>query len=275
MPKSNVPFLCGGIFFALLMDAKMRTSAKDHRSRKTDSMTDGKAFARLISIFHLREYTAGGEESLRKNASAFKNCKDSLLSFTEFSDQGLVDAFDHDVRKGHEAWDMTEKLVTDLIDETKFKPLARNLLGLIHEDTSIPEDTTFYLGPLSLTKSELTGCKQISLPSLILSIWHFVIMNRASDNLKGADTYRYCFPEKYCCYQGHFNETITNDIVVTMENPFDADVSTEYNQEGHDNQDRNNTTDMQQTNIVNGNMFQQNGNQIINMNVNGPMTLNL
>lgn len=68
--------------------------------------------------------------------------------------------------------------------------LVRALIDLIQQDQSINEDDEFYIEPNGQTKKKtaLGGLKEVCLPSFLLGVWHYVVVNR-KDNSVGKETY--------------------------------------------------------------------------------------
>ena len=104
---------------------------------------------------------------------------------------------------------MMSDFVKEFIDvKEKGIQLIRCLLGLIQEDSSIsPSDVFFIKNSKAITKAELITMDCFTIEPFLLSIWHYIIMNRFDKNEKGVDTYKSWYVDRDC-YRG----TVGNDI---------------------------------------------------------------
>ena len=61
MEQTSIPHLCGGIFFALVLQARrQRKKAKDKLKGGTDSLTDKDVFAGLTKVLTGEEISVAG-----------------------------------------------------------------------------------------------------------------------------------------------------------------------------------------------------------------------
>lgn len=110
------------------------------------------------------------------------------------------------------------QFVRDFIDESAYKQLVRNLLGLIQEDSSIPTNEKFFIWPKWVEKQSLITRTEINLPDLLLGIWHYIAINRSNENIKGADTYSSWYPVNPKEYKGRVGADIKQELQVTCSN---------------------------------------------------------
>ena len=68
--------------------------------------------------------------------------------------------------------------------------LVKAVLELIEQDKSIPDNQQFYILPdgKPVTKEQLVYIKTVYLPSFILGVLYYVMMN-IKDNREGVETY--------------------------------------------------------------------------------------
>lgn len=220
MEKTTIPFLCGGTFFAQILRARRhRKSPAELAKGQKESLSEPELFRRLISIYHLNNDFKPEGSSLKTNASRFKQCKDNFILFIEFNDYDKRRNFKEDIQKeDSKAFSAMVQFVWDFIDESAYKQLVRNLLGLIQEDSSIPTNEKFFIWPKWVEKKSLITRTEINLPDLLLGIWHYIAINRSNENIKGADTYHSWYPDNPKEYKGRVGADIKQELQVTCSN---------------------------------------------------------
>lgn len=216
MESTIIPFLCGGTFFVQILRArKHRKSPTELAKGQKESLSEPELFRRLISIYQLT-YFYSADSSLKTNASHFKQCKKDLSSFIEFNDYDKRRNFDEDIQKEDStAFSAMVQLVSDFIDDSLYEQLARNLLGLIQEDSSIPANEKFFIWPEWVEKHNLITRTEINLPDLLLGIWHYIATKRFNENMKGADTYDSWYPAEKNAYMGNVGFSIEQRLRAT------------------------------------------------------------
>lgn len=230
MENACIPFLCGGTFFCQLLRARKDTkSPAEYRQGKKESLSEPEMFRRLIEIFQLKEVFSANS-SLKTNASEFKHCKNDEAAIIGFNDYDRRIEFTNDIQKADsQALSRATQLIHDFIDPAKYEQLSRCLLGLIQEDSSIPEDEKFFIYPEQVEKRDLIGRTEINLPALILGVWHFIALNRRHDNQKGAATYHNWFPRANNEYCGQVGGGIQSYLTITSDIPcFSSSAKADY-----------------------------------------------
>lgn len=214
MEKKTIPFLCGGTFFTQILRArKPRKSSAEHMEGKKESLSEPEMFRRLISIYQLTDFYSAST-TLKTNASHFKQCKKDFEQFIGFSDYDKRRNFTEDINKeDSKAFSAMLQFIHDFIDESRYEQLARNLLGLIQEDSSIPPDTKFFIWPGWIEKQNLIAQTEINLPDLLLGLLYFIATKRAHENTKGASTYSSWYPVKKR-YSGNVGLNINENLKV-------------------------------------------------------------
>ena len=94
-------------------------------------------------------------------------------------------------------------------DRHKDVNLVRAIVDLIQQDQTIKAGDEFYIGPNGEKKKKaaLGDLKEVCLPSFLLGVWHYVVVNRR-DNSVGRKTYDvWCpsngrGPRKYTAHMG-------------------------------------------------------------------------
>lgn len=208
MANGIIPYLCGGTFLCQVLRARKPTAtAADHMNGNKESLSEQETFRRLISIYQLKDFV--DSSSLKPYTSRFKSCQDSLTSFTQFTDSDLRRTFDSDVKKSSSValWMMSD-FVAEFIDvEDKGEQLVRCLLGMIKDDGGILPDDIFILNGKSVAKRELITKDRFAIEPFLLGVWHYIIMKRAEENGRGADTYK-----SWYVGRNDYRGTVGNDI---------------------------------------------------------------
>lgn len=230
---NDYPRLCGGTFFTLLLQArKQRTKPREHRKGERDGLAETDMLVGLLKVFN-PDYIEPIKETIgtfKTKTSEFKSCKISNSSYLPFEE---ISPFNDRVRREY-AVPLKEMcvLVDSFIEVSKNSEkdirLVRALLELIHSDQSIPDEQIFYVGKdgCEMTKATLKNVADVFLPSFLLGIWHFVLLNR-KDNTVGKATYDNWCPPKAGAerkYIGKIGESITQTIKLTTRLVTDADV---------------------------------------------------
>lgn len=221
MTINEYPRLCGGTFFTLVLQAlRQRMKAREHYAGDSDGLSDPEVLVGLIKVIN-PDYADPGKENLKGTANNYKACKTSKSTYLPFDDEQVVSAFDSVVRTDYQtALNGMIGFVNDFLDvgETVHKDvnLVRALIDLIQQDQTIKAGDEFFIGPNGEKKKKaaLGDLKEVCLPSFLLGVWHYVVLNRR-DNSVGKITYdEWCpsndrAPRKYTAHMG---EGILDDL---------------------------------------------------------------
>lgn len=248
----NYPRLCGGTFFTLVLQAlRQRMKAREHYSGDSDGLSDPEVLVGLIKVIN-PDYADPGKENLKGTANNYKACKTSNSTYLPFNDDQVVTVFDITVRTNYQtALNGMIGFINDFLDLSesvhKDANLVRALVDLIQQDQSIKESDEFYIGQNGEKKKKaaLGNLKEVCLPSFLLGVWHYIVINRR-DNTVGKITYdAWCpsndrAPRKYTAHMGEGildglmtylvdpRETVTAEIV---DKPIDDDTTYAAGQE--------------------------------------------
>lgn len=219
MENTSIPFLCGGTFFTqVYRSRKGKKTANEHAKGQKESLSEPELFRRLISIYQLTDFRPE-INTLKSYTTFFKRCQQNQDNFIGLDDYDKRRNFGEDIQKENsKAFSAMVQFIRDYIDESLYKQLARNLLGLIQEDSSIPTNEKFFIWPKWVEKQSLITRTEINLPDLLLGIWYYIATNRSNENIKGADTYHSWFPVKYDKYEGCVGADIKQELQVTCGN---------------------------------------------------------
>ena len=193
MKNKPVPYLCGGIFLVLLTEAKGKAATRRQlRSGKKDRVSNRNMLEALIQMVvpSFRQPSAG--RTFEGDTSDYRACKVAYGENLPFDDDVEIGAFDNRVKNsyGSVLGQMDEFIDSFLRTDSdeRMKWLIKALLTLIDKDKLITPETLFYVSGTPIPKSELLSLDRYCLSSLLLGVWHFIVMNRP-DNETGRPTF--------------------------------------------------------------------------------------
>ena len=278
------PRLCGGTFFTLVLQAlRQRLSAREHYHGHSDGMTDPEVLVGLIRVIN-PVYKDPDKDSLKAIVNNYKFCKISNSVHFPFDDEQVLYAFNDTVQNDYPAvLDRMSRFANKFLDTSeptrKDVNLVRALVDLIRQDQSIAADETFYIEPSGEKKKKAALCdlKKVCLPSFLLGVWHYIIMNRG-DNTVGEQTCGAWCPSNDGAprkYRAHMGRGILGDLTVyslddedkpdTGDEPEDAKITGNESAEAVVMEDVPNPPVQQTVNnpfVFNFNQYGNNGTQI-------------
>lgn len=214
MTINEYPRLCGGTFFTLVLQAlRQRMNAREHYDGDSDGLSDPEVLVGLIKVIN-PAYNDPGKEKLKTIVNNYKRCETSTSIYFPFGNDQVISAFDETVRNKYQsALKGMIGFVDDFLDvsETVHKDvnLVRALIDLVLQDQTIKVGDEFFIGQNGEKKKKaaLGNLKEVCLPSFLLGVWHYVVVNRR-DNAVGRKTYdMWCpsndrAPRKYTAHMG-------------------------------------------------------------------------
>lgn len=240
MTNKEYPRLCGGTFMTLVIQALLqRKKAREHYRGESDKLNDPDVLVGLITVIN-PDYVDPGKIVLKTKANDYKSCKLSKGQYLPFGDKLQVEVFDQRVHGDYLAArnDMCGFVEHFIETGTKLHKdirLVKALMDLIDQDDSIDGDTEFLIGENgeAVRKDRIAEMKKVCLPSFLLGIWHYIVVNRRNNKI-GQATYDIWCPENGGGtreYEGHMGEKVTREIDVytipPMEEELCEDVETE------------------------------------------------
>lgn len=193
MQNKSVPYLCGGTFFVLLEQAKgKKASRRQLKSGMKDRISNKNMLEALIQFLVPSFQKPPAGDTFEGDTSDYKACKVSYGENLPFDDDVEIQAFDSRIKTNYltvlaKMDDFIDSYLRTDSDE-RMRWLIHVLLTLIDKDPLITPETLFYLSETPTTKTDLLSLDRYCLSSLMLAIWHFIVMNR-SDNEAGRDTF--------------------------------------------------------------------------------------
>ena len=224
MTTIEYPRLCGGTFFTLVLQAlRQRMKAREHYSGDSDGLSDPEVLVGLIKVIN-PDYTDPGKENLKGTANNYKACKISNSTYLPFDDEQVISAFDSKVKTAYQSvLNRMIGFVNDFLDmsETVHKDvnLVRAIVDLIQQDQTIMAGDEFFIGQNGEKKKKaaLGDLKEVCLPSFLLGVWHFIVVNR-KDNGIGKATYDVWCPSAgggQRKYVAHMGEGILESLTIS------------------------------------------------------------
>lgn len=191
MKSGNIPYLCGGILFTLIIQArKHRTKARNKLGGGSDGLSDKDVMSGLVFAVTGEHAAADCGNSFRKTTNMFKTCQNYGSTYIPFREEPVIASFN--TLYEHNNPDLLCRMsgfVDKYIPETKTEWLVKALMEVILEDIDIPVCTTFQItDDTALRKDEFDNISQVSLPIFLISVLHF-ILNERKDNTLGRATF--------------------------------------------------------------------------------------
>ena len=215
MSKNDYPKLCGGTFFTLLLRArKQRTSKRKNAIGETDGLSQPGLLVELVKIIKPSFSPPNKDATLKKNAVGYRRCEDNGGTyFAAVFESNDVNLFDERVKNEYNRVlsDMSV-LVARFIGEDKAEQLVKAILETIETDKNIASGQLFYINNKTLTKSELQDIDNVCLPSFVLGIWHYIVMNVKNNAVGGATFEAWHVKKGEANSEWVFNSTIGSGI---------------------------------------------------------------
>ena len=211
--SGNVPYLCGGIFFGLLLQArKNRSKARDKQKSGSDGLSDADVMKGLVYVVTGERINASGK-TLAKATSQYKSCLISDNTYIPFKDTATIQLFDDEVKnKKTDILSRMSEFTTVFINEKKREWLVKAILEVLQNDVTIPDDYVFeYEKGKVIRKSEVGRVKFVDFPLFLLNILRFILVNRP-DNDKGKDTFKQWFHRESAHSEWKFESNIGSSI---------------------------------------------------------------
>ena len=254
MTNKEYPRLCGGTFMTLVLQALLqRKKAREHYKGESDKLNDPDVLVGLITVIN-PDYKDPGKAVLKTKANDYKSCKLSTGQYLPFGDKLAIEVFDQRVRTNYLAARNDMCIFVDSFMETGTKlqkdvRLVKALIDLIEQDDSINDSVEFMVGENgdAVRKDQLRNQKRVCLPSFLLGIWHFIVVNR-KNNKVGQLTYDTWCPENGGGareYEGSMGEDISIELDVYTLKAEDETEDTEQEAEVVEDQPERNNQDNQ------------------------------
>lgn len=191
-------YLTGGIYFALLLEArKNRTRKKaDQFDGTTDQLSEPDVMNGFLTVF-TGENRPVNSSLFKTHVSQYKSCSINASEYLPFAQPTAINIFNNEM--SYHMPNLVERMIqfiTTFLSAEKYEQLVKYLIELIINDKDIDDSTSFEVTSLSkIAKHDLATQSEIELPYFLLSIWQYIITNRL-DNTKGQPTFNALFCKK-------------------------------------------------------------------------------
>lgn len=192
MMLPNIPHLCGGIFFDLLLEARrFRTSQRDTFNSKADGLSEPDIYCGLTKILTGENLSKSRGTALKKSVSNYKKCENSKGDYVPFTDETLQSTFNTGYKEKNSAiLERTAEFIKQYLNPEKCKWLVRVLIDIMQKDKSISPGTELAINfGECIPVSCLHEAKTIHFLPFFLSVLHYVVVN-CPDCESGRDTFK-------------------------------------------------------------------------------------
>ena len=226
MIDDTIPYLCGGIFFSLLNELKLKGSVNN-------KFADNKGVSDVMLISSLHYVITGhkliNKSSLSVYTSEYRHCKKDGGKVIPFSSEPTIKGFDELVKNNPiESIKRMEKLAETCLDinnEDKAKWLIDSILRIIRDDNTIDDLSKFFIlgynQPVSKKKMLLQN--KFNFYPFLIGILHYII-TKPTDNTKGQATYEKLFPNR----GGNGSGNINTDFLTPLGHDISVQIDKQY-----------------------------------------------
>lgn len=176
MTQTQIPHLCGGILFGLLLEArKPRRKARNKLSGGTDGLTAADVYSGLIEVVTGEKMDYAGK-AFNKSVSSYKNCSSSKGVYVPFTDPTTQSAFDSQYkRKSPDLLKRMSGFIDTYLNESKCEWLVRAIIETMQQEQI---DIDIAVSDTCLLKvCDLQTAESIVFLPFLLSVLHYTIMN--------------------------------------------------------------------------------------------------
>lgn len=191
MDTKKIPYLCGGILFTLIVQARTpRRKARNKLNGGSDRLNDTDVMDGLIYAVTGCHAPLDSGDSFKIVTNKFKTCQDYGPTYIPFKNKSTLDTFNSAYEnKNPYLIDRMSGFVGRYLTDTKTEWLVKALIEVIREDEDIPLNTIFWIDKdTALRKKDFDSISHVSLPVFLLSVMHF-ILNERKDNTLGRATF--------------------------------------------------------------------------------------
>lgn len=218
MSDEKTPYLCGGVFFFLLLQAVLPNgSARNHRAGIKDEHKAPLVMSDLIYVF-----TDSQNYGAAKDTSYYRECNSEGSCNIPFNDIAVITAFDNTIKEKYSTAlrRMTEFVNWHINYEMK-NWLVKALLEIIENDADILETDRFYIlnSGQSVQVSDIKKMTAFELQPFLLGVLHFILSERRDLNYNGKPTLDILGikkERKERKYNGNAGQTVLRNIEVSL-----------------------------------------------------------
>ena len=167
--SSNIPYLCGGTFFTLLLEVKSASRPQRKALIGTaDTVSQKSILAQLIRLIKSDFEPPSNARSFDSVQSAYKSCRSIKSVYLPFDDEKLIASFDQKVQENFpEALSLMTQYVKNCFDTASdsMNWLGRALMSLLSDDKLISDDECLFYKDGGMRKIELLSLKYVCVPA--------------------------------------------------------------------------------------------------------------
>lgn len=242
MDNNFVPYLCGGILFSFLLELHKDTAENLYANTwgVKKGMKQHEIMEKLIFVIK-PDYNYTGNTKAR-DTSYYHTCKKTGNTIIPFENDSTRTEFDKSVKKQYaEVLARMTKFTSECFPtctDTAMHIFVKRTLMLIRDDSSINDDTSFFINPngSSISKIDLLKEKNFCFQSFLVGIWHYII-TKPTENKNGRPTFEKLYPEKKGTKTRNLDtscfEQYEHDIHVTAMEASEKSTTKEYNKCGN------------------------------------------
>lgn len=229
MTPTKVPYLCGGILFSLILQArKTRTKARDKFNSGSDGLKDTDVMMGLVNVVTGDSFDSALGSTFNKCTTQFKTCMDYGTTYIPFTDPSVISSYTSSIKqKSPDLLHRMSEFVNRFINEVRSEWLVKALIEVIQTDAEIDKNTSFCITLReTTTKENLNNVTEVELPVFLLSVLHFIIVERP-DNKKGRTTFEEWHTQSGKQSQWKFTSLVgtTNERTIIVKTSVEASVS--------------------------------------------------
>lgn len=180
MTPENIPYLCGGILFDLLLETrKPRCKARNKLDGGSDGLTAPGVYAGLIHIVTGEDISIYAGTTLEKCASDYKKCLFSKGTYVPFTAPATQSAFDAAYkRKDPDLLKRTSGFIDKYLNAEKCEWLTRALIETMQADSQLQDIEIAVNYSTALKVHDLHTANEIIFLPFLLSVIHYIMANR-------------------------------------------------------------------------------------------------
>lgn len=100
MNLTKVPYLCGGILFSLILQArKTRTKARDKFNNGSDWLKDTDVMMGLVEVVTGDSFVSSQGKTFGKCTTKFKTCLDYATTYVPFTNASIISFFNSSLKQ--------------------------------------------------------------------------------------------------------------------------------------------------------------------------------
>lgn len=196
MTKEKVPYLCGGVLFVLLKQArKIPLSSREFREGVAVRPSDPRMIEDMTIALRPKDDVEDEKKyddpAFKTTVSKYVNCIINAPKRLSFANPAFASSYEEMVKTQYsKAIEQMQKFVQGHVGPNSYKWLLEAVLFVVDKDTTISDSDQFYISPDGTPKSkeEIRNMYQFYLPAVLVGVMNYILLNRGMKNTEGAST---------------------------------------------------------------------------------------